>query len=286
MRLILEARFFIGLEKYVSHQKQRRRDRSSSKPSAITFQYWSRGSFHRCLDKRRNFAIRLLGWTPRFLSTLHFHKWIGNFASESECEQFKQAGVAFFVESEISRQVLNQYSPRVQFIAFNIDNDMGLFRLQDHYPDQSNLIDISWLLECDDAFSNQLPVGSKAACCGYSAAVSEEESKKFRIKLLIIFLKCHWLLWAFCLIKITTIDAKIQQRPAINLDHITKPGLKSFAPETIDHANAEINTFRYGISASVWKGSSGGPCFLLEGPMAGAIIGIGKKISNVESGFF
>jgi hypothetical protein len=118
---------------------------------------------------------------PRvFLSTLHFHDWIGTFASLGECELFKQAGVVFSVESEISRQVLTQYSPHVQLIAFNIDNDMGLFRLQDHYPDQSNFIDINWLLERDDAFSNQLPVESKAACCGYSAAVSAEESREIQ----------------------------------------------------------------------------------------------------------
>ena len=118
---------------------------------------------------------------PRlFFSTLHFHHWIGNFASANECDQFRLTGVAFPVETEISRQVLSQYSPRVQLVAFNLDNDMGLFRLQDHYPDQSNFIDISWLLERDDAFSNQLPVGSKAACCGFSATVSAEGSRKIQ----------------------------------------------------------------------------------------------------------
>jgi hypothetical protein len=69
----------------------------------------------------------------------------------------------------------------------------------------------------------------------------------------------------------------VHQRPTINLDHITKPGLKSFAPGTIDFADAKSNAFRYGISASLWKGSSGGPCFLLDGPLPGAIIGTGKK---------
>jgi hypothetical protein len=69
----------------------------------------------------------------------------------------------------------------------------------------------------------------------------------------------------------------VYQRPVINLDHVTKPDFKSFAPGTIDFADAKSNAFRYGISASVWKGSSGGPCFLLDGPLAGAIIGTGKK---------
>ena len=75
-----------------------------------------------------------------------------------------------------------------------------------------------------------------------------------------------------------------QQRPAINLDHVTKPDLKSFAPGTIDVADATTNAFRYGISASLWKGSSGGPCLILEGPLAGAIIGTGKtSIHSVQN---
>lgn len=74
----------------------------------------------------------------------------------------------------------------------------------------------------------------------------------------------------------------IQQCPAINLDHITKPGLKSFAPGTVDYANGHDKDIRYGVSASVWKGSSGGPCIILEGPLAGAIIGTGKKFSRLK----
>lgn len=69
----------------------------------------------------------------------------------------------------------------------------------------------------------------------------------------------------------------------INLDHVTKPDSKSFAPGTIDHAEVQTNAVRFGISASIWKGSSGGPCFLLDGPMAGAIIGTGKKFPVLKA---
>jgi hypothetical protein len=62
-------------------------------------------------------------------------------------------------------------------VAFDIDNDLGLFKLQGQYPDQQDFVEISWILERDEAYNNQLPVASKAACCGYSAAVSEEDSK-------------------------------------------------------------------------------------------------------------
>lgn len=116
---------------------------------------------------------------PRlFLSTLHFHNWIGEFASINECEQFRQTDVSFTVESEISQTILSEYSPRVQLIAFNVDNDVGLFKLQDKYADQKNFVNIDWIMERDDVYSHQLPTGAKAACCGFSGAISEFQSKQ------------------------------------------------------------------------------------------------------------
>ena len=115
---------------------------------------------------------------PRlFVSTLHFHTWIGPRASFNECEQCRKSGAAFPVESEISRQLITESSPGAQLVAFDIDNDLALFKLQDQYPDQKDFVDISWILKRDEACNNQLPVESKAACCGYNAAVSEEDSK-------------------------------------------------------------------------------------------------------------
>ena len=45
----------------------------------------------------------------------------------------------------------------------------------------------------------------------------------------------------------------------------------------MDYANEHDKVVKYGVSGSVWKGSSGGPCVILEGPLAGAIIGTGEK---------
>jgi hypothetical protein len=57
--------------------------------------------------------------------------------------------------------------------------------------------------------------------------------------------------------------------------------MKSFAPGTLDKIEARSNIVRFGVSASLWKGSSGGPCMLLAGIGAGTIIGLGKKISSL-----
>ena len=68
---------------------------------------------------------------------------------------------AFAVEGEISRHVLTKYSPHAQLVAFDINNDLGIFRLQNQYPDQKDFVDINWLLEREEAYHNQLPVEEK-----------------------------------------------------------------------------------------------------------------------------
>jgi hypothetical protein len=57
--------------------------------------------------------------------------------------------------------------------------------------------------------------------------------------------------------------------------------MRSFAPGTLDKIDSRGNVTRFGVSASLWKGSSGGPCVLLSGTEAGKIIGLGKKISSL-----
>lgn len=42
---------------------------------------------------------------------------------------------------------------RVQLVAFDIENETGLFKLQDKYADQQNFIDVKWMLERDEVFA-------------------------------------------------------------------------------------------------------------------------------------
>ena len=93
---------------------------------------------------------------------------MGEFASVNECEQFRQRGLSLAVESEISQTILSKYSLRLQLVAFDVDNDVGLFKLQDKYANQKDFVNIDWTMKRDDAYSNQLPFGVKVACCGFS----------------------------------------------------------------------------------------------------------------------
>ncbi|MCJ1464633.1 hypothetical protein MMC07_003246 [Pseudocyphellaria aurata] len=60
----------------------------------------------------------------------------------------------------------------------------------------------------------------------------------------------------------------------INLDLVTKPQMRSFAPGTLDLADATEKKTVFGVSSSLWNGSSGGPCVMLDGSEGGAIIGL------------
>ena len=115
---------------------------------------------------------------PRLiLSTLHFHNWMGAFATNGEVEMFRQQGVSFAVENEVSQEIVGEFSPRVQLVAFDTDNDIGLFKLQDQYPNQTNYIDYNWLLDRDELCQLNIPHSVKAACIGYSGKLSDEDAR-------------------------------------------------------------------------------------------------------------
>jgi hypothetical protein len=62
---------------------------------------------------------------------------------------------------------------------------------------------------------------------------------------------------------------------------VMKPSMRSYAPGTLDMIDVRDSVLRFGVSATLWKGSSGGPCVLLSGTGAGTIIGLGKKNSSL-----
>lgn len=61
------------------------------------------------------------------------------------------------------------------------------------------------------------------------------------------------------------------------MDAVTKPGMKSYASGTLDLGLATEISTRLGVSCSLWKGSSGGPCVVLDGASSGGIVGLGKN---------
>lgn len=65
---------------------------------------------------------------------------------------FRQQSVPFAVENEVSQEIVDEFSPRVQFGAFDTKYDIELFKLQDQYPNQTNYIDYNWFLDRDELF--------------------------------------------------------------------------------------------------------------------------------------
>lgn len=48
----------------------------------------------------------------------------------------------------------------------------------------------------------------------------------------------------------------------LDLDMVTKPQMKRFAPGTL--RTLVTNALLFGVSCSLWKGSSGGPCVVIR----------------------
>lgn len=69
----------------------------------------------------------------------------------------------------------------------------------------------------------------------------------------------------------------------LDIDNAIKPHMRIFAPGTLDKATGSDEQVIFGVSCSLWKRSSGGPCILLDGPEAGAIIGLGKGFPSFSS---
>lgn len=61
----------------------------------------------------------------------------------------------------------------------------------------------------------------------------------------------------------------------MNFKVVAKPTTRTFAPGTLDKADAHNERVTFGVSCSVWKGSSGGPCVVMDGDAAGGIMGLG-----------
>ena len=110
---------------------------------------------------------------PRLLiSTLHLYEYIQGFPSHQECSFIKEKGILFGVESEISSQVLSSHSPKLRLIAFDIEHDIGLFKLVEEYPPNPVWADPKWIVERDEVPELGLKPGRKAACVGYNGHVT------------------------------------------------------------------------------------------------------------------
>ena len=84
------------------------------------------------------------------------------------------------MKSEISSRAICEYSSRVELLAFNIENDIDIYKLQNQYSNRNNYIDVGWIMNRNEACHNQLSAGVKAACCGFSGLLFEEELKQIQ----------------------------------------------------------------------------------------------------------
>ena len=220
--------------------------------------------------------------SPRVLvATLHLYNWLQGVPSLHECNLIRASKFEFAVETEISSQILGTQSPRVNLVEYDITNDIGIFVLQEQYPPKHDYIDPRWILEREDVHAYKIRDGVQVACIGYNGRMTDAESAVLRTE---ISTQLHrWLQhkafevnFEFSELGVyRLLNARQVGQP--DVDPVTKAALKSFAPGTLDALRADEKSVLMGVSSSLWKGSSGGPCVILEGPLAGAIIGTGKS---------
>lgn len=115
---------------------------------------------------------------PRLLiATLHIHDWIRKYPSNEECQVLRDSDHTFRVESEISSQILSEFSPQLKLIHFCVQNDIGIFKLLDHYPPRSDWVRPELLMEREEVYQQNLQAGRKLACLGFNAGVSELDGR-------------------------------------------------------------------------------------------------------------
>lgn len=118
---------------------------------------------------------------PRLLlSSLNLHPRISGLPTNEEVRRYCGHGLKFAVESEISSQLLSAaHSPQVYLVAFSAQDDLGIFRLVDEYPDREDWVNPYWLIERDDC-AGDVGGGRMVACVGYSDRISDTDRNRVK----------------------------------------------------------------------------------------------------------
>lgn len=66
---------------------------------------------------------------------------------------------------------------------YSEQNDIGIFRLLDHYPPRVDWVHPKFLMERDEEYPQNLNAGRKVACVGFNGIVSESDGRRLRKKL-------------------------------------------------------------------------------------------------------
>ena len=197
---------------------------------------------------------------PRHLiSALHFQNFKSAPPYQYELDGFIGTGSNLEVESDISTVLLSDLSAKVILIAADGKNDLGLFELLPQFPPSKDWVELDWLMDRNEVKDSYFP-GGRVACVGFSSSLELADINAVRQG-------AQDQLMAKC-------GSSAIANDQFDLSNITKPGFRSVAPGNFDFAHATEGGIYYGVSASLWKGSGGGPCILLDGPNAGKIIGL------------
>ncbi len=159
--------------------------------------------------------------------------------------------------------------------------DLQTFR---HYPPRSDWVRPEFLMERDELYQQNLTAGRKVACVGFNGRVSESDGRRIKEETAVQLQKnLHQLAFSvgtwLKFLRVMCINNQVGGNTRFGECHQTTDEM-FFAPGTLHKATAEDEWAISGVSCTLWKGFSRGPCVLLDGR---AIIGLGMEFPSFQS---
>ncbi|KAL8884202.1 MAG: hypothetical protein Q9215_007695 [Flavoplaca cf. flavocitrina] len=197
------------------------------------------------------------------LSTLNFHHWLSDTPSAAEVQVICDRYEIFYIDSEVDPSPPSSRSAQAILVAYSIDDDLGIFKLLNPSKPHEHSVPLDWLMEREGPNWKQiLSPGRRVGCIAYNAGTEDRFAEE---------IQCHTgrLLREQNLKSMTKLD--------LDLEAVAHPNQKTYSQGELDHVDAHDERITFGVSCSVWKGASGGPCVVLDGTAAGCVLGLGTS---------
>ncbi|KAL8995128.1 MAG: hypothetical protein Q9169_005071 [Polycauliona sp. 2 TL-2023] len=167
------------------------------------------------------------------LSTLDFHHWLSDTPSADEVQLFCDTYQLFRIEDKVEvNPPSDGQSVNATLVAYSIDNDLGIFRMQDPHETHEHSIPIDWLLEREaPIWNNILQPARRVGCIAYNARTEDRFAEEVQQQVDNL-VQCH-----------------IQRHATKFRVHASaQPAMKSFTQGTLDRADAYEERVTFGVS--------------------------------------
>ncbi|KAI4271706.1 MAG: hypothetical protein L6R38_006806, partial [Xanthoria sp. 2 TBL-2021] len=108
------------------------------------------------------------------LSTLNFHHWLSDTPSAGEVQMVCDKFETFHVESDVDSTPPSSRSVKAGLVAYSIEDDLGIFKLLNHFEPHQHSVPLDRLLEREGPdWKEILQPGREVACIAYNAGTED-----------------------------------------------------------------------------------------------------------------